>query len=151
MMQITKKPGEKTSHPRLDRANATNGSRCSTCSQTTSRMKSPTLNTTTSYGNSSRPSREDAGWYLRADDLTWQRFSTEKVKLRLLAMGNVKPQVELILGSTIGKAWKLVNVHFKQSTQAIDNGTSTQPNTTIRLQTWAYDRTAAVIHTGIAF
>ena len=58
-------------------------------------------------------SREDAGWYLRADDLTWQRFSTEKVKLRLLAMGNSKPQVELILGSTIGKAWKLVNVPFQ--------------------------------------
>ena len=28
-------------------------------------------------------------------------------------MGNPKPQVELILGSTIGKAWKLVNVPFQ--------------------------------------
>lgn len=59
------------------------------------------------------PSGEDAGWYLRADDETWQRFGTEKVKLRLHSMGNPKPQVELILGSTIGKAWKLVNVPFQ--------------------------------------
>ncbi len=59
------------------------------------------------------PSHQDAGWYLRANDETWQRFSTEKVKLRLLALGNTKPQVELILGSTIGKAWKLVNVPFQ--------------------------------------
>jgi len=59
------------------------------------------------------PSHEDAGWYLRANDRTWQRFGTEKVKMRLLAMGNPKPQVELILGSTIGKAWRLVNVPFQ--------------------------------------
>lgn len=59
------------------------------------------------------PTREDAGWYLFADDKTWQRFPTDKVKMRLLAMGNTKPQVELILGSTIGKAWKLVNIPFQ--------------------------------------
>ena len=59
------------------------------------------------------PSHEDAGWYLRADDKSWQRFNTEKVKLRLISLGNSKPQVELILGSTIGKAWKLVNVPFQ--------------------------------------
>ncbi len=59
------------------------------------------------------PSGEDAGWYLRSDDKTWQRFSTEKVKLRLHALGNAKSEVELILGSTIGKAWKLVNVPFQ--------------------------------------
>ncbi len=59
------------------------------------------------------PSREDAGWYLRANDLAWERFSTEKVKMRLHAMGNPKPKVELILGSTIGKAWRLVNVPFQ--------------------------------------
>ena len=45
------------------------------------------------------PSCEDAGWYLRANDGTWQRFSTEKVKLRLIAMGHAKPEAELILGS----------------------------------------------------
>ena len=56
---------------------------------------------------------EDAGWYLLSDDKVWQRFSTEKVKMRLLALGNTKPQVELILGGTIGKAWKLVNVPFQ--------------------------------------
>ena len=59
------------------------------------------------------PSNEDAGWYLRADDGSWQRFGTEKVKMRLVAMGFSKPQVEIILGSTIGKAWKLVNVPFQ--------------------------------------
>ncbi len=59
------------------------------------------------------PSCEDAGWYLRANDGTWQRFSTEKVKLRLIAMGHPKPEAELILGTTIGKAWKLVNVPFQ--------------------------------------
>lgn len=59
------------------------------------------------------PSCEDAGWYLRANDGTWQRFSTEKVKLRLIAMGHAKPEAELILGATIGKAWKLVNVPFQ--------------------------------------
>lgn len=59
------------------------------------------------------PSREDAGWYLRASDMGWERYGTEKVKMRLIAMGNTKPQVELILGSTIGKAWKLVNVPFQ--------------------------------------
>ena len=59
------------------------------------------------------PSNEDAGWYLHADSDAWQRFSTEKVKLRLLSLGNTKPEVELILGSTIGKAWKLVNVPFQ--------------------------------------
>ncbi len=59
------------------------------------------------------PSHQDAGWYLRASDETWQRFSTEKVKLRLLALGHTKANVELILGSTIGKTWKLVNVPFQ--------------------------------------
>jgi len=59
------------------------------------------------------PSYEDAGWYLRADDKTWQRFGTEKVKMRLHSLGYPKPEVELILGSTIGKAWKLVNVPFQ--------------------------------------
>lgn len=59
------------------------------------------------------PTGEDAGWYLLADDQTWQRFGTEKVKMRLHSMGNPKPEVELILGSTIGKAWKLVNVPFQ--------------------------------------
>jgi len=59
------------------------------------------------------PSREDAGWYLRSTDGGWQRFSTEKVKLRLLTLGNTKPEVELILGSTIGKSWKLVNLPFQ--------------------------------------
>jgi hypothetical protein len=58
-------------------------------------------------------SHEDAGWFLRAQDGSWQRFSTEKVKMRLRAMGNTKPEVELILGSTIGKAWKLVNIPFQ--------------------------------------
>ncbi|HEY4760867.1 MAG TPA: primase-helicase family protein [Thermoguttaceae bacterium] len=59
------------------------------------------------------PSKEDAGWYLRASDGSWHRYSTEKVKLRLLSLGNTKPEAELILGSTIGKAWKLVNVPFQ--------------------------------------
>ncbi len=59
------------------------------------------------------PSHQDAGWFLRSSDETWQRFSTEKVKLRLQALGHAKQQVELILGSTIGKAWKLVNVPFQ--------------------------------------
>ncbi len=59
------------------------------------------------------PSNDDAGWYLRGEDESWQRFSTEKVKLRLLALGHEKPTVELILGSTIGKAWRLVNVPFQ--------------------------------------
>ena len=59
------------------------------------------------------PSKEDAGWFLRAEDESWQRFSTEKVKLRLISLGHPKPQVEIILGSTIGKAWKLVNVPFQ--------------------------------------
>jgi hypothetical protein len=59
------------------------------------------------------PSNNDAGWYLRGDDKSWQCFSTEKVKLRLIALGLEKPQVEMILGNTIGKTWKLVNVPFQ--------------------------------------
>ena len=35
------------------------------------------------------------------------------MKLRLISLGHPKPQVEIILGSTIGKAWKLVNVPFQ--------------------------------------
>lgn len=59
------------------------------------------------------PSNEDAGWYLKADDNTWQRFSTEKVKLRFTAMGHSDHEIKIILGSTIGKAWKLVNIPFQ--------------------------------------
>jgi hypothetical protein len=59
------------------------------------------------------PANDDAGWYIRSPDNSWQRFSTEKVKLRLLALGNSKPQIDLILGSTLGKTWKLVNVPFQ--------------------------------------
>jgi hypothetical protein len=59
------------------------------------------------------PSNDDAGWYLRGGDKSWQRFSTEKVKLRLLSLDLQKPEVEIILGSTIGKAWRLVNIPFQ--------------------------------------
>lgn len=59
------------------------------------------------------PTGEDAGWHILAEDKTWQRFGTEKVKLHLHSTGHPKPEVELILGSMIGKAWKLVNVPFQ--------------------------------------
>lgn len=58
------------------------------------------------------PAREDAGWYLRSSDNQWHRFSTEKVKMRLLALGNSDGEAKLILGNRIANTWKLVNVPF---------------------------------------
>lgn len=60
------------------------------------------------------PSGEDAGWVVKANEGEWQRFSTDKVKLMLLTLGNTKSDVELILGGAIRKSWKLVNLPFQQ-------------------------------------
>lgn len=113
IMQITKKPGDKKPLSGwIDKGNKW----IKVFDVMTDNMKEEDVSHA-EYDNIIRqlvtPAHDDAGWYLHTNDGTWQRFGTEKVKMNLISMGNPKPQVELILGSTIGKAWKLVNIPFQ--------------------------------------
>lgn len=59
------------------------------------------------------PSEEDAGWMLRSNGGVWQRFPTEKVKMRLINLGIPESEVKGLLGGAIGRSWKLVNLPFQ--------------------------------------
>jgi hypothetical protein len=59
------------------------------------------------------PAEEDAGWMLRSKKGIWQRFSTEKVKMRLINLSIPESEVKALLGGAIGEAWTLVNLPFQ--------------------------------------
>jgi Family of unknown function (DUF5906) len=59
------------------------------------------------------PEGEDAGWVHKSLTGEWQRHSTEKVKLKLLAMDNSEADAKLILGNAIQRTWTLVNIPFQ--------------------------------------
>ncbi len=60
------------------------------------------------------PEGGDAGWVHKSQlDGKWTRYSTEKVKLILLALDNTEMDAKLILGNAALRAWKLVNIPFQ--------------------------------------
>lgn len=55
----------------------------------------------------------DAGWVYKNPEGGWDRLQTDKVKLLLLHLGNSKSEAELILGHSLARRWKLVNIPFQ--------------------------------------
>ena len=95
-------------------------------------------------------SREDAGWYLRADDLSLAAVFNRKGQIAADSQWETpsrKLNSSLEAPSAKHGSWSMC--HFKRNIQATDNGISTPLNTTTRQQTWAMTRCLAT-RTGIA-
>ncbi len=56
---------------------------------------------------------ESAGWYVQANNGTWQRRPQSECKNWLQSKGIAKPDADVILGSCIDRPWELVSMPFK--------------------------------------
>lgn len=59
------------------------------------------------------PDGERAGWAALADGGEWDRASASDIKTILQSFGCTKPDAEVVMGTSLRKAWKLVSLPFQ--------------------------------------